>query len=629
MPVPALVRRARLVVALATVIAVQVAALAPATASTAHPGEFSAPFSEPTVDGQESEEKCVEHVDEGTGESHKECKPAAGSMAVLADGRVVYWNALEGTENIESGTATEFGTVSINDQSRVLDLAGPSWSEPEPVDAGANPDGRSPSELFPGSASTETYNDGALFCADLLHLADGKILAIGGTQYYTEGIAELEGLPNARIFDPGSDSWSQTGSMNFGRWYPSAVMLPDGDVFVASGVRKLIKPMYPDAPLESGRNVVQTETFNPETGEWSYNEGGDRSLPLYPRLHLLPNGHVFFNAAGQVYNPSGQAYDEATWNLAATYDPATSTWSELGIAGLGTMTPGFRGSTFSIMLPLEPDESGDYATADFLTAGGVYGTTPGTYVAHPFSTITTVTTDGGSSSMTSRDTGALNNNRWYSTGVLLPNGEVFAVSGASSDEVIGPGTGMPVTEAEIFDPETETWRAVASQNNARTYHNTAALLPDGSVLVGGHAPIPTLYGAHGTLPGGLFSPNEGRDPTFEIYRPWYFFRPDRPEIIQVAGRLSHGTEFNVILDDPSGIENVVLVRNPSITHLIDGDQRSVELEILSVHGRSVRVAAPPHGAVAPPGPYFLFVNRRADDGALVPSTGIQVFVPAG
>jgi len=620
-------RSVRILGPVAYAVFLVVVVLTPATASTSSLGEFSQPFAEPTVDGQTTDEKCVEHADHDSGETHQECKPAAGSMAVLADGRILYWNALEGTENIEAATAAEFGTVSINDQSRILDLAGPSWSVPQPVDAGANGDGRPPSELAPGSASTEAYNDGALFCADLIQLPDGRILAIGGTQYYTEaGAAELEGLPNSRIFDPESDTWSQTGSMNYGRWYPSGVTLADGDVFVASGVRKLIKPLYPDSPADSGRNVVQTETYDLEGGRWTYNEGGDRSLPLFPRLHLLPNGHVFYNAGGQVFNPAGQAYDEVLWNMAATYDPATSTWSDLGVAGLGTKAPGFRGSTFSIMLPLVPEADGEYDTARFLSAGGVYGVTPGSYIAHPFSTITTVTTDGDEVTMDSADTGELNNNRWYSTGVLLPTGEVFAVSGASADEVVGPGTGMPVTQAEIFDPETGEWRAAASQHHARTYHNTAALLPDGSVLVGGHAPIPTLYGAHTTLPGALFSPNDGRDPTFEIYRPWYFDRPDRPEIVNVSEPVAYGLKFNVIVDDPTDIESVVLVRNPSITHLIDGDQRSVELEILKVSGDSITVAAPPNGGVAPPGPYMLFVNRRGADGALVPSASEQVFL---
>jgi Domain of unknown function (DUF1929) len=599
--------------------------LSPAGAADGDAGSFGAPFSEPTVDGHHTEEHCVtsDHGDS----AHKECKPAAGSMAVLTDGRVLYWNALEGTENIKNATAVEFGTVSINDQTRVLDLAGPTWSVPTPVDAGANPEGKHPDELIPGTASTETYNDGALFCADLVHLPDGRVLAIGGTQYYTEGAAELEGLPNSRIFDPETDTWEQTGSMTKGRWYPSAVTLADGDVFVASGVRKLLKPLYKDDPAGSGRNVVQTETYDLDSGTWTDNgPAAERSLPLYPRLHLLPNGHVFYNSGGQVFNPAGQSYDEATWNVAATYDPEAKAWTDLGIPGIGTMAPGFRGSTFSIMLPLRPDESGEYSSAEFLSAGGVYGVTPGSYFAHPFSTITTVDT-ADEVAMSTRETGSLNNSRWYSTGVLLPTGEVFAVSGASADEVVGPGTGMPVTQAELFDPATEEWRPVATQNHARTYHNTAMLLPDGSVLVGGHAPIPTLYGFHMTIPGSLFSPNEGRDPTFEIYKPWYFDRADRPEVTNISSRTDYGTPFNISIDGrSSSIESVVLVRNPSITHLIDGDQRSVELPIIKRAGHMLTVLGPPDGAVAPAGPYMLFVNRRGSDGSSVPSNAEQIFL---
>jgi hypothetical protein len=620
----------RAITASALALVLVLAGLSSATAATGGPGSFSEPFAEPTVDGQTTDENCVESEGHDGEEAHKECKPAAGSMSVLPDGRVLYWNALEGTENIKNSTVAEFGTVSINDQTRVLDLAGPTWSQPTPNDAGANPEGRAPSELVPGTASRETYNDGALFCADLVHLADGRILAIGGTQYYIEGGAsELEGLPNTRIFDPETDTWTQAASMNYGRWYPSAVTLADGDIFVASGVKKLIKPLYLDHPEDSGKNVTQTETFDIATGEWIDNgRTADRSLPLYPRLHLLPNGKVFYNAAGQVFNPAGQSYDEPTWNIAATYDPATKTWENIGIPGIGSKAPGFRGSTFSIMLPLKPNDDGDYTAAEFLSAGGVYGVTPGSYVAHPFSTITRVeTASNGQTVLATRETGDLNNRRWYSTAVLLPDGEVFVTSGASSDEVVGPGTGVPVTQAEMFDPETEKWTAVASAHNARTYHNTAMLLPDGSVLVGGHAPIPTLYGFHISIPGGLFSPNEGRDPTFEIYKPWYFDRADRPEIVNISERVDYGTTFNVAIDgDTSDIESVVLVRNPSITHLIDGDQRNVELQILKRAGHMLTVAGPPNGAVAPAGPYMLFVNRRAADGVLVPSTSEQVFI---
>ena len=166
--------------------------------------------------------------------------------------------------------------------------------------------------------------------------------------------------------------------MNFGRWYPSLVTLPGGDIFVASGVTKLIKPIYPSGTQSSFTNVQQTETYSLATGTWSDNgSAAQRSLPLYPRLHMLPDGKVYYDAGGQVFNPFGQSVDETSWNQTAVYDPRTRTWKTLGIPGLPGTAPGFRGSTFSIALPLSPP----YSQASFLTAGGIIGTTPGTYLA--------------------------------------------------------------------------------------------------------------------------------------------------------------------------------------------------------------------------------------------------------
>src|SRR6185436_5846632 len=94
---------------------------------------------------------------------------------------------------------------------------------------------------------------------------------------------------------------------------------------------------------------------------------------------------------------------------------------------------GFRGSTFSVMLPLEPDSSGAYSTARFLTAGGVLGgvvaPSPGAYLATNLGRIDTVTAAADGLHYTSRLTGKLNNPRWFSTAVLLPDGSVMAFSG--------------------------------------------------------------------------------------------------------------------------------------------------------------------------------------------------------
>jgi hypothetical protein len=353
-------------------------------------GSFGDPFEEPTIGGKLTGAKCITDANDVT-----ICKPAAGSVTVLSSGKVLYWNALEGTERVKASIVAEYGAVALNDQTRLLDLSSSpfKWTVPSPADAGANPEDYDSEAIIPGGDS-EKNNNGALFCSDLTALPDGRILATGGTAYYLEpeagntglGVSELEGLKNARIYDPRTNTWSQTGSMKYGRWYPTMVEQGNGKVFVASGVTKLLKPVYPDHPLDSGRNVAQTETYDSATGKWSYNgTGADRSLPLYPRLHLLPNGHIFYNASGQSFNPFGQAYDEALWNYQASYDPVAGTWKQLGIPGLpsgssvpdlatfdfghpagdlagfglpgggrSTTLPGFRGATFSLMLPREP-----------------------------------------------------------------------------------------------------------------------------------------------------------------------------------------------------------------------------------------------------------------------------------
>lgn len=663
-------------------------------------GRFSLPFAEPTIMGQPTANKCIE---DAQGTLH--CKPAAGSLAVLRNGRILYYNALEGTENVELSVVAEFGRVSVNDQSRVLSLGSndsPSWSKPTLVDGGAvNEDDETLTGGGLDTNDSSNSNNGALFCSDLVQLADGRIIAVGGTDYYLEpgidsfpfGVTELEGIKNARIFNPWRNTWTQTGSMKFGRWYPSLVSLPDSNLFVASGVTKLLKPIYPDQPFNSGRNVVQTETYSLDCGTWSENGPlAERSLPLFPRLHLLPNGHVFYNAAGQAFNPAGQAFDQALWNIQGAYNPQTRTWTDLAYAGfplqlnqvgLQTLTTGlnitnplqlllltqallgrtvsnpaalagelsrllglavepgaletaigsgFRGSTFSIMLPLKPDANGNYTKAEFLTAGGVLGaavlTSPGAFLGVKLSRIDSVTTAASGMSTSSRLTGPLSHARWYSSGVLLPDGSVMAFSGANRDEVVFPGGGVPIKQAERFDPATETWKPMAVANNPRTYHNTAALLPDGRVIIGGHAPINTAYLFSITLPG--FSPNDGRDPSFEIYSPPYVFRSDRPTITAAPNSVSHGQTFTIHTPQAGSISNVTLIRYTAMTHLVDGDQRAVQLRVLSRTTNSLTVQMPQTAAVAPAGPYMLFINRGTSTG-LVPSVSKRVMVqrPSG
>jgi hypothetical protein len=587
-------------------------------------GLFGAPF-------EEAGERCVVDAD-----GEEQCKPAAGSVGVLPNGKIIYWDALDSIQEAEYNTVLEFGDRARNDMVRVLDLRSgtPTWTESN-ADSASNPDGAE-GEYNPGGLYNDdtTTNDGDLFCSDQVFLADGTLLDVGGTHYYQEpgvpgqptyGIVELEGLKNSRLYDPESNTWRASGSMTYGRWYPSIVTLPDGRVLTLSGVTKLIKPVYADRPGDSGRNVTQSEVYDPKTGSWTV-DGGNKSLPLYPRVHLLPNGNVYYDAAGQTFNPSGQAYDEALWNMASSYDPATQTWTDLGLPEFGNGLKGFRGSAFSQMLPLKANAQGEYDTVEVLSAGGVYGVTPGTYVGTDTSTLNTVRITPEGEQFSSRNTGSLNNPRWYSTGVSLPTGEVIAFSGADRDEVVAPGSGTPVTTPEIYDPRTGEWTELASQSKGRTYHNSATLLPDGRVLVGGHAPITTGYGkSSDALEQTLGFSNPNRDPSFEIFSPPNLFYGARPVITAVDASVERGRTLTIQTPDAADVSSVTIVRNTAMTHLVDSDQRTVVLPVLTRTAGSVTVSVTDNAAVLPDGPYTLFVNKQYDQGE-TPSVGRQVFV---
>lgn len=656
------------------------AARAATTPGAAQVGSFGAPFVEPTIGPGagyprvKTDQPCIERPKQnhtgptqaGTTRGFIDCKPAAGSQSILPGGKVLYWDNLAGTENVEVSILSEYGVVGVNDQSRLLDPVRHLWgNDPSPRDGGG-PNQNPAEPLIPGQnfSSNEAGNDASLFCADQNFLPDGRLMASGGTKYLNDpgndqtkfGSTELEGVPNTRIYDPKTNRWTQSGNMNRGRWYETMTTLPNGHELVVSGLRKLVKAVNRTAPIDpqtelnnttngyapgygvnEGQNERTTETYDPKTGKWSLNPpSGRKSLPLFARMHLLPDGKAFYDPVGQSYNPQGQAYDEALWNIASAYDPKTQKWTDLGIPGLGvTRFPGFRGSTFSVMMPLTPGSDGRYSQAHFLVGGGepaAAAPSPGAYNTVRDSDIRTVDT-ANRDKLTVKSVGDMipfsatepTFGRWYGTGTLLPTGQVLATSGADRDEVAIPGLESPQRQAELFDPQTNTWRPVAMQNRQRTYHNTANLLPDATVLVGGHAIISNGYLFNRTNPGGLTAPNGpvGRDPTFETYKPPYMYCPGQQAHVTGATPGS-GAQINVTVDVPaSSIKNVVLVRNGSLTHEVDADQRTVELKVLSRHGNVVTVQGAPNGSVLPPGPYMLFANRSVG-GCVKPSVAKQV-----
>jgi hypothetical protein len=619
------------------VVAVAAVALPGSTAlgaglDPAAAGAWTVPFEQDPTNAQYPvaagpTEHCFQQPDPVLGQ-RLICKPAASNSTVLADGRVVYWNGLEGLENVNTSVVVEGGQASRNSQARVLDLSGgtPSFTVPHPEDGGAgNPDaGTGPPWPVPGNNGFDNNPQAAgdMFCSDQVHLANGMVLVAGGTAWYDSpqvpgtnyGVVELQGLRSTRLFNPANNTFTNLEPMNYGRWYPTLIELGSGHVFVGGGVRKLIQT--------DGTNVRNTEVYNPDSGHWTDNgAGGSAALPLFPRLHLLPNGSVYYSGAGQMWGPAGESADEALYTLHQSYSPSSNSWTPYGFGVLGA-----RSGAYSVMLPLKAP----YTHVQVMTGGGTLGPPPGGYIANNLTEISTF--DAANNWVPSFRTGpSMNRNRWFGTTVTLPNDAVAVFNGADKDEVVDPGSESPVHTAEWYTPWDNKFHPLSDETRDRTYHNSAVLLPDGSILVGGHAPINADYMytnniRHDITAGTAFgTANNYRDPSFEIYRPPYMFNGARPTIGAVQSGVGYGGTFKIKTKDAASISSVRLIRMPAETHDVDGNMRSVELPIVSRGNGVITVQGPPSGTVAPPAPYYLFINRGTGAN-LVPSTAAIVSV---
>src|SRR5919109_3899827 len=134
-----------------------------------------------------------------------------------------------------------------------------------------------------------------LFCNAMSFLADGHVLTTGGNMQYNP----FTGLRTTTIFDPATERFTQMQDMARGRWYPSNVGLADGSVMTFSGW------------LDTGGTNNAVEIFRLPSG-WSPEMFAPFTPPLYPWLHLLPDGRVFESGA----QPASHIFD-----------PKTQTWT--------------------------------------------------------------------------------------------------------------------------------------------------------------------------------------------------------------------------------------------------------------------------------------------------------------
>ena len=392
-----------------------------------------------------------------------------------------------------------------------------------------------------GSVTTQPVNWDT-FCNGMVVLPDGRAFVNGGTLQYDP----FHGQLRSAIYDPATGHFTDVQNMAHGRWYPTVTSLNDGTLMTFSGLD------------ETGSTNSTVEIYTVGSG-WSTAYGSPFTPPLYPRMHLLPSGKVFYSGS-----TTSSRY----------FDPSAHTWS--GVVA-NTNYSGTRTYGTSVLLPLTPANS--YKPVVMIMGGGNPATNTTELI--DLSAATPKWTYGPNMSQPRIEMNA----------TILPNGKVIALGGSLNDE----DTTTASLNADLYDPASNTFSSAGQNAYARLYHSNSLLLPNATVLFIGGNPARGTYEQH-----------------IEIYTPAYLFNPDgsfatRPSITGVPSTgIGYGSAFQVQTPDAGTISSVVLMRAGAPTHAFDMEQRLVGLSFTAGSG-VLNVSAPPNGNIAPQGYYMLFL----------------------
>jgi Domain of unknown function (DUF1929) len=407
-----------------------------------------------------------------------------------------------------------------------------------------------------------------------LHLLpNGRVLSwgrVGAATLWDPATGEFAAVPSTTmLFCSGHNFLADGRLLVTGGHLSDRRGLPDANIFdAATATWTSAAPMhwgrwYPTSTtLPDGQVVtlaggdqdgVDVETPEVWTGSsWRSLTGARRVLPYYPRTFVAPNGLVFY--AGEL--PQSGYLDVSgtgTWLSVAT--------SKFGRRDYGTAVM-YRPGKVMIVGGSDPPDGAPTNTAEII--------------------------DLNQPSPSWRYTDAMRHPRRHLNATLLPDGTVLVTGGTSSAGFSDPAGAIHA--AERWDPTTGRWSLLASNSVNRVYHSTTMLLPDGRLLHTGSGDGPGLP----------------RELNAELFSPPYLFWGPRPEILNAPDAIGYGQEFLVATDNAPQVARVTLMRLSSVTHAFDESQRFVELTVRKVSG-GLRLMAPNSGAVAPPGPYLLFI----------------------
>jgi hypothetical protein len=556
------------------------------------------------------------------------------------------------------------------------------------------------------------------YCNARVTLSNGRVYVFGGHDMQSNN-----GLYKVNIFDPESETWvrraepcnranwrrdpfgralfardpdapfydgcdprdqqstqpSEPSDQKYGRWYPSAIPLPNDTVLVVGGFdQDNSVPPDPDRVTKGTQNRSQTDTaftatrvnqvvpevYDPKTDRNIALENARMAFPLYPQLEVVQ---------------TGPGRDD--WKVCA-FDGEIDYGDELipGGArfGVGGGTPRFtRGTTWCLdVLGALNDPNRHLPAKNHWTlldtalevrpyccpsASLLEIDADGRTVSHKWFMISGQNESGDQTGTVEAIEFTDTTPRWRKVGsilqplattkaVLLPDGRVLIGQGVNRSTNCSV-EGRPCTYEEkeglhfqMFEPASGSITKLTKTTVSRGLHGTATLLPDASVFFAGEnrealvraddPSFPMMTSYAGLLAAG--DPDQGV-PVGQLFFPPYLFQPDgrraaRPVITEAPGEITYRGSFEVtVAGDAHRIGSVAMLRSDHNTHSLTTGDRYVKLAFRpkADEGRRrqrlgregvIQVTAPKLPAQAIPGIYMLFVLDRSG----VPSVGKQL-----
>ncbi|MBE0529711.1 MAG: DUF1929 domain-containing protein [Rhodospirillales bacterium] len=404
------------------------------------------------------------------------------------------------------------------------------------------------------------------FCGGDAFLPDGGMLSAGGTLAYNP----FGGRKDVALFDWRTETWSFAAPMDHGRWYPTLITLGDGRILAVTGLNE----------AGNGHNQ-ELEIYSSATDSWQDLNfaPGFPGLPLYAHIFLMEDGRVFFSG-GRMDDPL--AVEPCIFTL--TQNPVPT----VPIPDL--LDPVLRNQSASVLLGPAQDQR------VLICGGGPVGKAD---LTHATDKVSVVDLKAANPAYVAAAPMALP--RMHLNAVLLPDRTVFVSGGAlrQEDDLLAR------TQAEIYDPASNTWSLMAEAAVARMYHSTAVLLADGRVVAAGGNP-------EGGSQVAWLPPDDEEELRLEIFSPPYLFKGPRPVIGTVPEEWTYGAQMAVPTAQAAAIQTASLIKNGVTTHSFDSAQRLVDLPIASRTAGAVTVNVTAEPNIAPPGWYMLFlVNQQS------------------